>query len=199
MGEGDTATHRRGVKLGMKRGKYNRPGDKKKRVLAVAEDGSGDWRAVAIASGVKLGTAYGWLKRSEQSKKHCGGQRHIKLTEESVDVLLGFLEEDPQLTLKDLATKLLERTGVSVTTTTIHRRLEGRLITRKKVRSEPSAMNSLVGRQKRAAYVTAVMDAAGGGKKLIYVDKCNCNLFLRRSNGRSGLVRFYHNIAYYEA
>lgn len=153
--------------------------------MAVAEDGSGDWRAAAEANGVKPSTAYGWIRKSDRSPKRRGGRRYAKLTEELVDKLVDFLEENPQLTLKELSNKLQERTGVAVTTTTIHRRLEGRLITCKKVRPEPSAMNSQANREKRAAYVTAVMDAAGAGKKLIYVDECNCNLFLRRSIGRS--------------
>ena len=50
---------RRGVRPGLKRGKYKRMGKEKERVLEAAQDGSGDWRAVATANGVSIGTAYG--------------------------------------------------------------------------------------------------------------------------------------------
>ena len=37
-------TRKRGVKHGTKRGKYKRTGAEKDRVLAAAQNGSGDWR-----------------------------------------------------------------------------------------------------------------------------------------------------------
>ena len=175
---------KRGVKHGTKRGTYRRTGEEKARVLA-AHDGSGDWRAVAMANGVSIGTAYGWIRRSDAPPKQRGGARYRKVNEHDVDRLLTYLEEKPQLTLKELAQKLQEDTGIRVSTTTIHKHLHGRMFTCKKVRTEPAPMNSEENRRKRAEYVTSVMETLGRGKDLIYMDESNVNLFLRRTCGRS--------------
>lgn len=176
---------RRGVKVGTKRGKYKqRGGEEKARILAIA-DGGGDWRAAANANGVNTSTAYGWICKMEESPKRRGGSRRRKIEEAHVEKMLAYLEENPQLTLKEIASKLRADTGISVSTTAVHKHLHGRLYTCKKVRPEPSAMNSEENRRKRAAYVADVMAAIGQGKKVIYIDECNANLFLRRSNGRS--------------
>lgn len=175
---------KRGVKQGTKRGAYKRTGEEKARVLA-AYDGSGDWRAVAKANGVSTNTAYGWIRRSADAPKRRGGVRMKKLDVHLEDTLLGYLEENPQLTLKELARKLRDEVGTRVCTTTIHRHLHGRLFTVKKVRAEPSTMNSDGNRRKRAEYVTSLMEAQGQGKTIIYMDESNVNLFLRRACGRS--------------
>lgn len=176
---------RRGVKRGTKRGPYKRSGEEKARVLAAAQDGSGDWRVVAAANGVSASTAYGWLRRAEEPPAQRGGARWNKITSQEIDRLLGYLEENPQLTLKEMSRKLEVDTGIRVTTTTIHKHLHGRLYTCKKVRAEPATMNSEVNRQKRAEYVSSAVQALEEGKTLIYIDECNVNLFLRRTSGRS--------------
>ena len=178
-------TRKRGVKHGTKRGKYKRTGAEKDRVLAAAQNGSGDWRAVAAANGVSASTAYGWLRRTEDAPRKRGGARYKKLSEEHIDTLLSYLEENPLLSLKELSLKLLEATGLNVCTATIHKHLNGRMFTLKKVRSAPDTMNSEENRRKRAAYVTAIMEAVGYGKTVIYMDESNVNLFLRRNFGRS--------------
>lgn len=178
------AEQKRGVKRGTKRGAYKRTGEEKTRVLA-AYDGAGDWRAVATANGVSIGTAYGWIRRASSPVKPRGGARFHKVTENDVEKLLSYLKENPQLTLKELARKLRDDTGVSVSTTTVHKHLNGRLFTCKRVRAEPAPMNAEENRRKRAAYVTSVMEALGQGKTVVYMDESNVNLFIRRGCGRS--------------
>ena len=39
-----------------------RYGKEKERVLAAVLDRSGDWRAVASANGISVGTAYSWIR-----------------------------------------------------------------------------------------------------------------------------------------
>ena len=55
----DRQPKQRGVKRGTKRGHCKRTGAEKERVLTAAlEDGSGDWRTIAAANVVSVGTAY---------------------------------------------------------------------------------------------------------------------------------------------
>ena len=48
---------------------------------------------------------------------------------------------------------------------------------------QPSAMN-WENKEKRSNYVGSVMESIGQ-KRIVYIDQTNCNLFLRRSFGRS--------------
>ena len=100
-------------------------------------------------------------------------------------MLIGYLEENPLLTLKELSNRLRTDTGVSVSPKTIHQHLDGRMYSVKKARAVPATMNSEDNRRRRAEYVSAHMAAVGHGKVMIYVDETNINLFLRRSCGRS--------------
>ena len=63
--------------------------------------------------------------------------------------------------------------------------MEGRFYTVKKIRFEPATMNSEENKAKRAYYVSRLMEESGNGKTIVYIDETNCNLFLRRSFGRS--------------
>ena len=46
-------------------------------------------------------------------------------------------------------------------------------------------MNSVSNKEKRRDYVQSLMDKMGQGKFIIFIDESNCNLFLRRTQGRS--------------
>ncbi|KAF0296197.1 Locomotion-related protein Hikaru genki [Amphibalanus amphitrite] len=54
-----------------------------------------------------------------------------------IDTLVGYVEASPQLTLKEIANKLREETGVQLSTNTVHKHLSGRMYTVKKVLPEP--------------------------------------------------------------
>ena len=96
-----------------------------------------------------------------------------------------MVEENPLISLIEIKRRLFETVGVSVSTTTIHKHLEGKFYSIKQVRSEPVSMNSDVNKEKRRTYVENIMKEIGSGNDLIYIDETNCNLFLRRTNGRS--------------
>ncbi|KAF0292848.1 hypothetical protein FJT64_009220 [Amphibalanus amphitrite] len=102
-----------------------------------------------------------------------------------IDTLVGYVEASPQLTLKEIANKLREETGVQLSTNTVHKHLSGRMYTVKKVLPEPVTMNSATNKDRRATFVRKVMEATGAGKTILYMDETNVNLFLRRSEGRS--------------
>lgn len=174
---------KKGVKKGTKRGKYHRNGDAKNRVLAAAINGN--WKTVATANGIPIHTAYGWIRKGDEPTKPRGGRRFIKVQERHVDKLLDWLSENPLLTLTQMKDKLMYEEHLNVSTNTIHDHLDGKSYTLKKVVVEPVTMNSDINKNKRADYVRSLMAASGLGKRLIYIDESNSNLFLRRLQGRS--------------
>ncbi|MPC39808.1 hypothetical protein E2C01_033357 [Portunus trituberculatus] len=119
-----------GVKSGTKRGHYikNTPTcEAKKRVLAAAENHD-NWKAVALANGIATSTAYGWIRRSQDPLKKCGGSRHRKVYPEHIEKMIGYVEEDPYITLKEIRAMFSLETGITVVSTnTIHNYLEGQM------------------------------------------------------------------------
>lgn len=184
--EEETIEKKRGVKLGSRRGPYKKVATNgtKIRIIAVAEKDS-DWKAAARANGVPIGTAYGWLYRAEEPCKKRGGYRKKKLSENDIDKILMYVEDNPLITLSNIKCKIETDLGISISTTTIHKYLDCKLYTVKKVLQEPGNMNSESNKEKRREYVQSLMDKMGQGKFVIFIDETNCNLFLRRSEGRS--------------
>lgn len=179
----ETFLRKRGVKRGSLRGSYMPTGEEKRRVLAAVE--SGNWKSVAVANGVPVPTAYGWIRRADEQPRQRGGCRVRKIEERHVEKLLDWLSSNPLLTLVEMKNMLKFEFELDVSTTTIHKHLHGKMFTLKKAISEPHLMNSLANKRKRAEYVQALMSAIGEGRRVIYIDESNCNLFLRRQEGRS--------------
>lgn len=176
---------RRGVKIGTKRDRYKKPSEEtRSRVLQAVEDGK-DWQAIAAANGVPTQTAYGWIRRGARPQLTRGGLRKKKIENHHIQTLLDYVSNNAQISLKEMADKLFEDEGVQVTSTTIHNYLHGQFYTVKKIVREPAALNSDVNLTKRAEYVRNLMRFIGERKKIIYIDETNCNLFLRRTQGRS--------------
>lgn len=183
--DGDPA-RRRGVKRGTKRGKYQRVAPDARRRIVDCFNGGGDWKAAATANGIAVQTAYGFINRPDSDNpRPRGGPINRKVQPEHVDKLMSYVEANPLMTLKGMAEKLRSETGLHLSTSTIHHYLDGRFFTLKKVLPEPVTMNSEDNKRKRAEYVQRVMEATGAGKTIMYMDETNCNLFLRRSQGRS--------------
>ena len=141
----------------------------------------------SVANGFSVQTAYGWIRRSEVDElpKQRGGFRSKKIEQHHIDKLLDWLSLNPLLTLVEIKNKIKAEYDLDVSTTTIHKHLDGQMFTLKKILPEPENMNSLANRRKRAECVQTVMSAHGNGKHIIYIDESKCNLFLRRSEGRS--------------
>jgi transposase len=178
---------KRGVKRGSIRGKYEKSSEVvRARIIAVSECGN-DWSAVAAANGVRNHTAYNWVRNESSIQKPRGGKRegNGKINEMHVEAMVEMLNENPLLTLSELAGKLLQGHNVSVSRQTIARHLEGRLITLKNVHAQPEDANILRNRLLRKEYVQRIMAATGIGKYIVYIDESNVNLFLRRSQGRA--------------
>lgn len=99
--------------------------------------------------------------------------------------MIELVETNPQISLKELTNKLHQETGVSISTNTAHKHLHGKFYTVKKILPQPVSMNSADNKSKRAEFVKKIMEANGAGKTVVYIDETNCNLFIRRSQGRS--------------
>lgn len=140
---------------------------------------------MATANGIKLSTAYAWVRSGQQEAKQRGGRRHHKVQQHHIETMLTWLSENPLLSLKEIKDRLRMEHNISLCSTTIHNHLDGQFFTCKKIRTEPFTMNSEVNKAKRAEYVEQLMAFIGEGKTIVYIDETNCNLFLRRNVGRS--------------
>ena len=177
----------RGVKTGTKLGNYlksNTTGEAKIRVLAAPND-DGDWKAVALANGIASSTAYGWIRRAHDLLKKRGGSRHRKARPEHIEKMLQYVEKNPLIMLKENSAKFTHDTGITLSTNTVHKYLEGQMYTVKKAHPRPVTMYSEINKRKRREYVEKIMNRIGIGKTVVYIDETNVNLFLRRSQGRA--------------
>lgn len=149
----------KGVLRGAKRGKYENYSDiVRARILSAAENEE-DWQTIATANGVKISTASNWVRRNSVERKSRGGlrQQNVKIRHEHVQALVDWLSENPQMTLTELAAKLLDQFHVTVTAQTVARHLELRMISLKDVHFQPETGNSLANKTKRREYVQAIM------------------------------------------
>ena len=150
-------------------GSYYKSGDAKKRVMAAVVDG--DWKVVATANGVPLHTAYGWIRKKDEPIKLRGGKRFNKVEVRHIDSMLEWLSQNLLLTLKQIRDKLIAEENLDVSTTIIHKHIDDKLYTLKKVVVEPFTMNSEINKLRRADYVESLMAAFGQGKRLTYIDQ----------------------------
>lgn len=150
---------KRGVKKGCKRGKYEKSTELIRSRVITAKDNEEDWVAVASANGIKTATAYNWVHKGTAERKPRGGirQKCTKLCSEHVEAIIDWISDNPLLTLKSMASKLVEVFGVEVSTQTVARHLEYRMITLKSVHYQPEAANNDVNKKLRKQYVKEIL------------------------------------------
>ena len=176
-----------GVRRGVKRGRYTTIQGEKEKVIDAALDEE-VWKAVSTVNCVPLKTAYGWIRRYnvEEVPKQKGGARNKKVMQLHIDDILRYIDTDPPITLETIKQYILMRDmSISISTTTIHNHLDCQFYSIKKARPQPATMNSDENKAKRSQYVCSLMSFVGLEKYIIYIDESNCNMFLRRSFGRS--------------
>ena len=160
---------KRGTNPGTKRGKYNKVSVEARKRIIEAYQAGGDWKVTARANGVSEQTAYKYIANPDKMvPKRRGGRRNSKMTNEHVEKLLEYVEENPQITLNQLASKLRNDTGLNVTTPTIHKHLHGKFYSLKQARPQPVTMNSPENKTQRAQYVRRLMEYTGSGKTGVY-------------------------------
>lgn len=167
------------------RGTYNKAStETRRRVIHESEIG-GDWKAVALANGVLYKTAYHWVSSGEVEPRPRGGRRFVKITNDIIETILNWLEENCQLTLKTICERVFVTFNVTVTNTTISKHLEGRLFTSKLTHYLPDRINTPENKEARKIYVERIIQYVALQKFIIFVDETNFNLLCRRKVGRS--------------
>jgi len=167
------------------RKKYASPSDQdRKRIVECANRGD-DWKTLAETLGINYKTAYGWMRSGESAAKPRGGLKPLALSEAEVDVVIGWIEEDCELTLMQMKEKIHVQMDKVVALSTIGNYLEGRCFTVKKTHTMPETMNTIFNKERRREYLLGVTQFIRDGKDVVWMDETNFNLFCRRTQGRS--------------
>lgn len=155
----------------------------RERILQCANRGD-DFVQLARSLNINPKTASSWVRNGQLAKKPTGRRPKI-LTEAQVQLVITWIEEDCDITLKQMCQRLAVEEGVTVCVSTMANRLQEQLYTLKDVHTQPVTMNNEVNKAKRAAYVTKLNEYVRAGKQIVFIDETNFNLFCRRTKGRA--------------
>ena len=170
---------------GVRRGPYNKiVNDARARVINEAEN-SGDWKMMAQANGIAYKTAFNWVNSGRVEKLPRGGDHRSKLSEEHVAALIRLIENEPQITLREMCVRLERNFGLNVCKQTVSKKLDGQLISCKKVHTMPVGMNTPENKAARRNYVEQMLQHVANQKTLIFIDETNFNVYCRRTQGRA--------------
>lgn len=103
--------------------------------------------------GINRSTAETWVKHGRETTENRGGNRPRSLSDEQVDEMICWLEDDGQLTLQQLKSLCLEKFGIVISTSTIARTIDGKCFKTKKIHHEPISMNLHDNKEKRKKFV----------------------------------------------
>lgn len=145
------------------------PNADRRRIIDAIVKGE-DWVALARVLSVPLTTAEEWARRGVSAPQSRGGNKPRILNPQHVQMLVAFLEVDPQLTLLQLRHKLQQHGSLLVSEATISRALHGMAITVKRVHPEPGMMNDIGNKRKRQQYVAALLRFVAQGTQEPFVD-----------------------------
>ena len=172
------------------RERYRQTSEEERQALVDAHLSGEDYLAVATRLRLKRGTAWSiiarYLRRGDVTSRPRGGRTTNKLDDESRDLLVMCLEDEPQLTLKQLAPILQETwpEKPSVSSSTISRALHGGCITIKKVIPQPAERNSDRVKEARHEFASWMM-TTGLARHRVYIDESGFNIHLMRTRGRA--------------
>lgn len=127
----------------------------RRRILKAAREETG-WLEMANTLGIHRNTAEAWVRQDSESPRQRGALRPKMMTPQVEDSLLQWLEEDCQLTQKQLKEKVRDTFAINISETTIARSLHLKAFTIKKTHAEPESMNLLTYKIKRRDYVEAL-------------------------------------------
>lgn len=156
----------------------------RERIVTCANKGE-DWVGLAATLGVTYKTAFHWVRSGREVTFARGGIKPKILTEEQINQIILWLEEDTGITLKQLKEKVLNFFHIHICVSTISNYLEGRFFSVKQVHREPVTMNSEENKRRRAEYVRELNQYIQNGKQIVWIDETNFNLFCRRTRGRA--------------
>lgn len=165
--------------------KYTKYASQDRQRIVECADKGGDWKQLAATLNIKYKTAYGWVRSGEKCGGKRGGYKRRYLSDEQLAQLMNKVEEDPELTLRQMREFVQQEFNVNVSLSTMGNYLDGQLYSIKKLHHRPITMNSENNKQLRKQYVESLNAAIQQGKDIVWIDETNFNLFCRRSNGWS--------------
>lgn len=149
-------------------------------------EADGDYLALATHLGINKKTARSIVRRHRfhlHPRSH-GGHKPPLITADIGDALLGFVEENPLVSLDAMREFLSSACGLTISSSAISKWLDGKLITLKKVREVPVQRNSTRVKDLRHEYATWMIET-GAPDSCIYLDECGFNVWTKRSYGRA--------------
>ncbi|GMF45531.1 unnamed protein product [Phytophthora fragariaefolia] len=116
-----------------------------------------------------------------------GGVRgaRIKMTVEVMGKPEEYLDEDCLHTCGQMRDRLRSDLGVAVSTSSVHRALQGMVYSLKKLLIEKITMNNMVYKDKRNKFVEKLEKHMSRGDMVYFQDETNFNMYLSRNEGYS--------------
>ena len=166
---------------------YNRMTKDQRDALIRAYNEDRDVYAVAESLAIRRDTAYRCIKRyltgnfeAGDAETGTGTGRRTKVSQQVSKLLIQWIEDTPDITLKQMSEKLVENGFEKIHPSTIHRHLQMKLITIKKMQLHPARRNSAVTKQKRKDFVSWLQNQHEA-LKFVWVDETGNSYRLKYS------------------
>uniref|UniRef100_A0A1I8PJ95 ZAD domain-containing protein n=1 Tax=Stomoxys calcitrans TaxID=35570 RepID=A0A1I8PJ95_STOCA len=152
------------------------------RIVDAANRGD-DWSALASRLGVKYKTAYTWVSTSRKEMFLKSGK--TSFTEDEIQTIIQWIEENRQMTLKEIVAKVKSHLKKDVCVYFVEGTLEGRLYQHRRSQDyHPHLMNTIENKMKRSEYVKTLKYYMDLKKSIIWLGEANFKMFCRRAKGR---------------
>ena len=105
----------------------------------------GDWQTVVTSFKIPISTARGWIRRAQLNNnlfvdnRPRGRRFEPKVTGQMEEEMVRAVEENPQITLKEVATIVFNKFSVQLSTSTVGRHLDSKSLLQVAFVSLPSA------------------------------------------------------------
>ncbi|GMF34454.1 unnamed protein product [Phytophthora fragariaefolia] len=144
-----------------------------------------DWREVAAHNDVPYSTARRAVLNADGDPKTHGGVRgaQVKMAVEVMGKLEEYLDEDCRHTCEQMRDRLRSDLDVTVSTSSVHRALQGIVYSLKKLRIEKITMNNTVNKDKRKEFVEKLEKHMSRGDMVVFQDETNFNMYLSDNEG----------------
>ncbi|XP_049292943.1 uncharacterized protein LOC125768820 isoform X3 [Anopheles funestus] len=160
------------------------------RVVTAYENGASG-KDIAKMLNIKRGTVYSIIKKYQKtwevSAAKRGGNRPKMLSDEAVQSIRSWIDEDCTLTMKVLVEKVHERYSVRVSTTTIAREIKGFNFSFKRIHNIPERRNTDSTIEERKSYAAMYYELLLEitDKGIVFLNETGLKLSMRTSQGRS--------------
>ena len=174
----------------MPRGRYQSVSAVDRERLVSAYERDRDWGSLAEELSIKRQTARSIIMAFRRSNRRealpKGGHRPRCLPPDMIERAVGYVEEKPSITLREILERLTNDYPAwnPCTIQTISRALDGQLITLKIARGVPHQWNAPNVKEDRRGYAQWMM-GAGLEENLIFVDEMGANVWTARTQGRA--------------